>query len=333
MSVRTWGIKLGSCGAYAKWCRERQSPIVGIGWRDVDVASAASGNWEHFREVVAKYLCDSNQRKIGSAAGNIFRFIQLAQPGDFVWHYDPTDHNAYLAKIVSEPRRRELLPGDNDVDIWHYREVEFALGIPIDELHGDIVASLRFPKLTFWSMDWITPRTEEIWNHRTDAVRNQAAESLAKAYESLIGMVREHLRALNYKDWEQLTAEYVRAHGGLTRGPVGGSRKGIDIEAAFQRGLLPPSTIYFQVKREINHEIDWPQIESYMEIYGERADVGYVSAFGFSEKARHRAEEEGVVLLDDSDMAKFVLTHPLSDEQMRRKLGLPASLPGRMRIA
>lgn len=320
----TWGIKLGTGCKYGEWCRRQTPPIIGIGWEDIkDAQLDLTGDWEAFRKSISQiYPPDAKPREIGSAAGTLFRFIHTAKPDDYVWYYDPNDGKAYLNKILSHAKYRDFAFSDPDIDVWHIREVKLGPTIALDQLHGDIYSSLRYPKLTFWSMDWITQLTDEIWTDRAASKRVSDNADVRKTYDELLNLVEKRLRALTDKEWETLTAAFLVEQGGHIEGQVGGNREGIDVEAVFPRGLLPQSSVRFQVKKYTNRPVDWPEIDSYLK-YAEASDLGFVSAYGFTPEARREAEENGVILLDEKDMARFVLTQtqPLP-EALKRKLGL-----------
>lgn len=236
---RTWGIKLGSSCAFGTWCRKQIPPIVGIGWRQaVDVYKPENASWEGLRKYIEHTYPDDKStsnysRRIGASTGTIFRFVNEAKPNDFVWHYDTTDGHAYLAKIISAAKLRDQSISDDSIDIWHIREVELGPSIPLIHLHGDILASLRFPKQTFWNMDNVQEKTTTIWNNRfTDRPKIDSSD-IQNAYKELVRLMQKHLTALNYNDWEILTKEFVEKQGGKIRGRVGGNREGIDVEAVF----------------------------------------------------------------------------------------------------
>jgi hypothetical protein len=78
----------------------------------------------------------------------------------------------------------------------------------------------------------------------------------------------------------------------------------IDAEARFDRGELGEEVWRVQVKRLSNQAIDWPTIE---EDYAHAGDARfcYGFVFGFTEEARRRATDEGVLLLEAGDFTRF----------------------------
>jgi predicted Mrr-cat superfamily restriction endonuclease len=325
----TWGIKLGSGCVFGEWCRKQKPPVIGLGWPDINLEKALKGDLEGLKEDLRKAYPQDKPRQIGSSAGILFSFAYKAQPDDFVWHYDPNSGLAYLSKIKSAAKERDFALSEEAVDIWHVREVELGPSMPLGHLHGDIVASLRFPKLSFWSMNYIHQETERIWDSKS-ALGISPSETVAfkNAYVELTRLMQKRIRVLDYKDWEILIKEYLEKQGGKIIGLVGSNREGIDVEALFSRGLLPPSRVRVQVKRYTDMQVDWPEIEEYVNRYGEASDFVFVSAFGFTPEAKKKADEENVVLLDDKDMSRFLLANESASE-LDQKLGVRGVLSTR----
>lgn len=142
---RSWGIKLGSGGRCVPFCEQRN--IVGVGWSMVDPSVAAFASREDLKLHVTK-VCDfyETERKRGAATGQIFRFVQECQPGDYVLYYDPPKKHVVFARIVSGPLFRDF-DLDDRTDIFHYREVEYTREpVSILDLYGPLMGKLLGPE-------------------------------------------------------------------------------------------------------------------------------------------------------------------------------------------
>lgn len=104
-SGRVWGIKLGSGGAYVAFCERHQ--IVGLGWQMVDPKIVATGTreqvWSHVKAVCP---LNTDNRAVGKATGQLFRFGQECEEGDYVLYYNPGGKCVRICRVVSGPLHR-----------------------------------------------------------------------------------------------------------------------------------------------------------------------------------------------------------------------------------
>lgn len=327
MAERAWAIKLGSGGRCVPFCEEHR--IVGIGWKNVDPRVVVNGT----REEIYKNLTDrpeykNNESSFGQWTGSLYRFGQACAERDYVLYYDPGQKRVQICRVLSAPQYRNFdrqakdTTGD-DVDIWHYRKIEFATEpIPILDLYGAIKGKLLGPRGTFWELrdefSTIDQLTKGLLPHVLIASDPEIRETFAR----LRYLVVNRAEALNERDWEYVVADYFKAQGAqIDESAVGGSRGTIDVEAVFTHGEIPESVWRVQVKRLQNREVDWAAIEADLQYVGE-AQFCYVSVFGFTDEARRLAEERSVLLLQAEDFTSFLLSGKLR-ESVARKLLLP----------
>ncbi len=320
--ARAWAIKLGSAGRCVPFC-ERHG-IVGVGWRHVDaevLASADHGElWEHVRDQCAWYGGD--RRKIGVATGQLFRFARECREGDYIVYYDPPRKHVRIGRVASPIQFRdfELEPPDSEIDIWHFRRVELAPEpIPVLDFYGGLKGKLLGPRLSFWELHDAEAVAMLFHEGRVERVSDP---ELQQSYEALRDLLVLRSQSLTAEDWEWLVVDYLKAQGAyVDERKVGGSRAVIDVEASFDHGELGEELWRIQVKRYEGRQVGWEEVEADFRHAGE-ASFCYVSAFGFTDEARERADAEGVRLLEAGDFARFLLSAKMRP-RLREKLRLP----------
>lgn len=320
---QVWGIKLGSGGCCIPFC-ERHG-IVGVGWKTVDQKILTSATreqlWTHVKQVCTAWYQDD--RQVGKATGQLYRFGQECKVGDYVLYYDPAKKQVRICKVASGPRYRDFDLADA-TDIWHYRKVEYPIDpIPVLDFHGSLKGSLLGPRMSFWSMGPVFDKVDPMCRGQAPHQIGAPDPEVQSAYERLQDVVNRRLEILNDSDWELLVADYFKSQGAyVDESRVGGNRAVIDVEAYFDRGELGPDLWRVQVKRYQDCPVDWPEIEHGLRHAGD-AHFCFVSVYGFTEQARIRAEEEeNLTILKREDFGQFLLGGRLRPE-LRQKLRLP----------
>lgn len=328
MGQRAWAIKLGSGGRCVPFCEKHK--LVGIGWKNVAPKVVVSGTREEiYRDLEARPEYQDDQGSLGQWTGSLWRFGQACAKGDYVLYYDPGKKRVQICRVLSPPKYRnfDLQANDtlgNEVDIWHYRKIEFATDpIPILDLYGALKGKLLGPRGTFWELRDEFKTIDQLTKGLLPHVLIASDPEIREAFTKLRTLVVRRAEALNERDWEYLVADYFKAQGAqVDESAVGGSRGTIDVEAVFTHGEIPESVWRVQVKRLQNRQIDWNAIATDFEYVGE-AQFCYVSVFGFTDEARQIAEEKGVLLLQAEDFTSFLLSGKMR-ESVAKKLLLPA---------
>ncbi len=317
---RTWAIKLGSAGVCVPFCEKHK--IIGIGWKDVDPEKIKDKKYEDAWKYISGIpdLCNGDKRRIGSDTGNLNRFINECKVGDYVLYYDPPNKHVRICKVVSEALYRDFDNNNQNIDIWHYRKVEYpSKPISIIDFDGRLKGGVIGPQLSFWQLEG---RTEAVEENIIGKV-NQTDPEISQAFYNLRELLTKKSYILTDVDWEIVVANYFQAQGAQIRGKIGGNQPLIDVEARFSRGELGEEIWRGQVKYYRNNKVDWSEIEDYYTRVPGGNDVRffYVSVTGFTETARSNAYEHGIQLFEAEDFARFFLSGKL-DERLRRKLGL-----------
>jgi predicted Mrr-cat superfamily restriction endonuclease len=317
---RAWCIKLGSGGRCVPFCESHK--IVGLGWKWVDPKIVAAGSreqlWNHIHEA---NFYKGDRRKIGGAAGQMYRFGQECAAGDYVFYYDPPRKHVRICRVISGPLYRNF-DENQDIDIWHYRKVEYSVEpIPVLDFHGVLKGTLLGPRMSFWSMPGGTAVAESLISGV--APTSQFDKEYDETCKRLRDLLVKRSEALNHADWECLVADFLRSRGAdLGQQRIGGNRPIIDVEAQFDHGEFGQETWRVQVKCLRDRKVDWPEIEQDFKNVGE-ARFCYVSVFGFTELARENAEANDIVLLEAGDFAEFLISGKLR-QGLRQKLRLTA---------
>jgi predicted Mrr-cat superfamily restriction endonuclease len=297
--------------------------IVGVGWATIDARLVKSGTrdqlWSHVKQTWASY---TKNREIGGATGQLFRFGQECNEGDYVLYYDPPAKHVRICRIVSAPLYRAFNMEDK-TDIWHYRRVEYACApIPILDLHGSLKGSLLGPRMSFWEIDGAFQTVDLIACGKSPGFTAAPDPDLETAYHQLKDLVIRRAHALNDDDWEWLVVDYMKAQGAIVdERLVGGNRPIIDVEARFGHGEFGEEVWRLQVKRYQGRAVDWPEIEHDLRHVGD-ANFCYVSVFGFSDQARQKSDAEDIRLLEAGDFVLFLLGGKVRS-RLREKLQLP----------
>jgi predicted Mrr-cat superfamily restriction endonuclease len=290
----------------------------------VDASIAASESRETLRRHITK-VCDwyKTERERGGATGQLLRFAQECQPGDYVLYYVPAKKHVVFCRVTSGPLFRDFDLID-ETDVFHYRRVEYPRPpVPILDLYGPLKGQVLGPRMSFWE---IRPYevVHQIASSESPAIAAVADPELDTAYRSLRELLLKRAEALNEQDWEWLVVDYFKAQGAqVDERFVGGRQPIIDAEAVFDHGELGEETWRIQVKRYQGRKVDWPAIQNDLDHVGE-AWFCYVSVYGFTDEARTRADEEERVLLMEAEDFTLFLLGGKSRESIRQKLRIPA---------
>lgn len=320
-SPKTWAIKLGSVGVCVPFCEKHK--IVGIGWEMVDAKIIRGKSYEEIRKYISGIsgLFTDDKRRVGSDTGNIFRFTHECKIGDYILYYDPPKKHVRICRVTSEPLYRNFDPAQKDIDIWHYRKVEYPVApISILDFDGRLKGGLLGPRMSFWK---ISEDSEAVEENIKGNSSGKADQKISDAYNSLNELLINKSLLLTAEDWELVVADYLEAQGAHVRGKVGGNQPIIDVEATFNRGELGIEVWRGQVKYYRSQKVDWPEIERDFNVAGENVKFFFASVAGFTEEAISKASDEGIRLFEAGDFTKFFLSGKLN-ERLRRKLGLGA---------
>src|SRR5260370_8276463 len=247
MAERAWAIKLGSGGRCVPFCEEHS--IVGVGWKNVDSTAIVSGTREEiYNNLTVRPEYKDNEGGFGQWTGSLYRFGQACAEGDYVLYYDPGQKRVQICRVLSGPEYRKFdleakdTTGD-DVDIWHYRKIEFATEpIPVLDLYGALKGKLLGPRGTFWELHDEFSTIDQLTKGLLPHVLIASDPEIRETFTRLRSLVVNRAEALNERDWEFLVADYFKAQGAqVDDSAVVGSRGPIDSQPAFSHADIPQS--------------------------------------------------------------------------------------------
>lgn len=308
---RAWAIKLGSGGICIPFCEKKG--IVGVGWEEVDLGVASSGDKDALRaNLRATSYYKNNEAAVGRACGSLYRFCVECKIGDYILYYDPSGKKVRIAQVESEAKRRDFDLNDK-TDIWIYREVSYpdavVSGIPIVSFDGTLKGSLLGPRGTFWSISF--DRVDMIAQGKRPNFKGATIEDMETTQSKLWELVKVRSSILNDSDWETLAADYFRELGAHV-GNVGGSQAVQDFEAIFCKGSQLEQKWRVQVKRYQDRVATWSEIQNFIDkVDSETTNLCFVSVFGFEPEALQKADmKDGpmIKLLTLEDFYQFIVS-------------------------
>ncbi len=294
LGQRAWAIKLGSGGSSIDFCEKHQ--IIGIGWVGV------------------------------SSTGQIFRFVEECAIGDYVIYYDPRRKRVRICRVLSEALYRDfdLSEPEVNVDIWHYRRVEYPVPpIPIADFFGGLKGRLLDARMFFWELPGAYQTIEQIARSRIPRITAGDLDMI-QAYATLRDLLVTRAEALSEQDWQCVVVDYLRAQGAtVDEQKLSDNHTRSDIDARFDHGEFGSELWRVRVRRYEGQKMDWLEIQEDLSFSGDNRFC-FVSVFGFTEQARQLAARRGVRLMQAADFALFFLTGRVR-ENIRQKLGLPVA--------
>lgn len=98
--MKIWIVKAGSQGVAGEKFYEKD--VVAIGWNTIG-DFPTSGSWEEFREEVRnKFAPGASNGQVGSAAGQLWSFIRVMEPGDYVITPITLSREVLVGKVTGE---------------------------------------------------------------------------------------------------------------------------------------------------------------------------------------------------------------------------------------
>ena len=130
--MTTWLVKAGTQGVVAdKFLAKKK---IAVSWFDVG-DFPIEGDWPTFRSEVKKRLpAEYSEQKVGAAAGQLWAFARVMQPGDYVISPITYLREVYVGRIIGDYK----FDATFDVDYQRTREVEWFNPVPWDSISDDL---------------------------------------------------------------------------------------------------------------------------------------------------------------------------------------------------
>lgn len=322
--MTAWMIRAGRGGTRAaEWL---EAGKVGIGW-DFGGADISALTRDEMKAAYAGANGETSGSKVGSAAGQAYRFAHDMAEGATVVMYDPSTR-LYHAGEVAGPcvaaagegvtyeravRWRNEAPRD-----WLSAASRNSLGsiMTIFQVGPDVMADLA----RAWAQGAATTGADDA----PEEDGGEVDEARYATFDDGIERIKDRVLALGWDEMEELTAGLLRSMGYHARVMPTGPDGGRDVIASPDALGLESPHIVAEVKHR-RGAMGAPAIRSF--IGGLRAaDRGlYVSTGGFTREARYEADRSNVPvrLLDlDGFVRLYVESYERADENVRTLLPL-----------
>jgi len=324
--MTTWLVKAGAqARAFAKF---RENSKVAVGWNSVGPFET-SGEWEGFREEVKRHLPDDySAQRVGSAAGQLWSFIKVMKPGDFVITPSAPTQEVLVGKVVGEYK----FEPDFDQFLPRTRAMRWFSVLPWNSIPPNARTSFSaWQTIVRPGADFSSIINAAESPSQAETILKRVSESEARSrseIENLSGKaqkaVREKLKQLNDRDFQRLVGAIFEADGYtvIENSAGAGSDGGIDIILS-RDSLGAGERIIVQVKHQME-KVGRPKFQELLGTLKPNEFGLMVAPYGFTSTAwgywrenrdkllRPMEEEDLFKMLEDhyeklSDAAKVLL--------------------------
>ncbi len=301
-----WMVRAGNDNELADIVQEEN--LVAIGWTqlgDVSDLKTREDIKQHYQDI---YPEDSS-RRVGANVGQVYRFAQGIQEGDYVLTYIKSSREILIGLVKSS---YEYL---DDAYLDHYphvRRVQWFKKVSRDDFGPQARKNLGRPPTVFNLDDYLdqihslATGEEPVISEENDEDSSFVDEVKAQADELIADLI-SHLDPYDFQD---LVAALLRAMGFRAVSSDPGPDRGVDIVAH-------PDPLGFErprIKAQVKHRRDsagGPEMRSFIGTLRSGENGLYVSTGGFTRGAEDAARSTGkpVTLLDRDDFIQLLLEH------------------------
>lgn len=286
-----------------------------IGWSEAKNLISENHDWQSFRQIIHNtyHRNDTNFKKSGIGAGNMWRFIREMNVGDYI--IIPHGSEFYIAEIKSEPF---YLENKVNEDTAYRRDVTWLnekKSIPRRIAKIALQSRMKSQQTCAYAQDLIGEIEEIINDLKSDKKHTFNSDLRGKLVETTLNEIRTG-RIDNF-DFERLIQKVLYALGAHEVKIIPRNQdKGADLIAEFEIAKTFKYTLAVQAK----HYQPYPpisvepinQLKVGMEV--EDANLGWVVTSGvFSQEAidysKFLYDEEGleIQLIDGESLASFII--------------------------
>lgn len=292
-----WMVRAGKGSRYIDEFREQD--FVAIGFTELPRYSADIER-DELKQMYAEAVPLASRGQVASQVGQVIRFLQELQIGEWMTTYDADRREYLLGEIESAPEWRETIEG-----LTWYRSVSWSHHVSRDALSRPTRNSLGAISTLFQlsgdpareifrgAVPLDTPLdevTEPLPPEEPEEVEVLEMDILARAEE----LIEDQLVRLPWEQMQELVAGILRAMGYQTEVAGRGPDRGIDIFASPDGLGLEEPRIFVEVKHRRNTVIGGPEIRSFLGGRQPGDRCLYVSTGGFSKDAQYEAERANV---------------------------------------
>lgn len=300
---RMWMVRAGEEAYLIEDFISRE--VVSMGWNDVGSIESYDTKDDLKEEITKKYP-RYKVGKVRTTAGQLYKFANEIQKGDYVVSYNPDERIYHIGEVISEYQYKE-----SDYDHYHILEVQWEKTKDRDELSTSSKNTLGAISTIF---EIKNPTKQELLNKKSNDSNNTENDD-EEEYESIKENVEEQARefikdkvlSLDWEEMQELVAGILRGMGYKTRISPKGPDRGRDIIASPDGlGLEEPRIIV-----EVKHRSGSMGADKIRSFTGglRTGDKGlYVSTGGFSKEAKYEAERSNipVTLIDSDELVRLI---------------------------
>ncbi|ALP54799.1 restriction endonuclease [Candidatus Tenderia electrophaga] len=306
-----WMVRAGRGAEYVDYFIDNR--VVAIGWNAVGEINPGASR-DEISAILRENRPNMPNGRVAISSGQIYRFLNEINIGDYVVTYDPSRRIYHIGEITSAPRyspsQLEELPRIRDVK-W------------MGEVQRDNITTAT--RNTLGAISTLFLLSQEACEEMLSRLKGEQfapavqAEEEAEETEALAQdlraksreFIKDNISRLDWAEMQELVAGLLRAMGYKTRISPSGPDRGKDIVASPDGFGFESPRIVVEVKHRPNTAMGSQEIRSFLGGRHQEDKGLYVSTGGFSKDARYEAERAAIplVLLDLDDLVKEILRH------------------------
>lgn len=303
-----WGIHAGRTGeAHTLFMTDK---VVALGWNAMPDLAMLPADREAYKAAMTEAYPTMTPGAVPGSAGQLYRFVNEMQVGDFVVYPSRFDRRIHLARVkgtyfhVPSPQH----------DYAHRREVTWLKDVPRTAFSQgalyEIGSAMSFFQVRNYAEEFLAiveGREPLVGPEEEDATVGIVAEEIESTTRDFI--IKQLSKELKGHPFTHFVANVLRAMGFRTRVSPEGPDRGIDIVAHRDELGLEPPIIKVQVKSG-GGNVGEPEVS---QLFGkvEKGEYGlFVTLATFTPAARHfAAAKANLRLIDGNELVDVTLDH------------------------
>ena len=301
-----WMVRAGNDNELAEIVQEEN--VVAIGWENMGDVSDLETR-EDFKDRYREANPDASRWRVSINGGQIYRFTQEIQEGDYVLTYMKASREVLIG-LIEGPY--EYLD-EGYLDHYHHvRRVQWLKKVSRDDF-GPRARNSMGSSLTVFNLDDYLDQIHSLATGEEPDVSEEEEETppffeeVKAQADELIADLISHLDPYDFQD---LVAALLRAMGFRAISSLPGRDRGVDIVAH-------PDALGFErprIKAQVKHRKDsagGPEMRSFIATLRNGENGLYVSTGGFTRDAEveARGAREPVTLIDRDAFIQLFLEH------------------------
>jgi restriction system protein len=310
-----WGIHAGKTGDAHRLFLSLG--YIALGWHQIDDLTRLAPNRDAFKAAVSAAYPYYKPGAIPVAAGQLFRFVHVARPGDLVVYRSKQDKLIRLGQITGDYRFNPALePG-----YPHLRPAEWLAEVrPNAVTQGalyEIGSAMSFFQVRNYAEEWLQHLEPKTWLAADDidhTVEPEDDPTVAYVAESIEENTRDFIikqfeTELKGHPFARFVAHLLQTMGYQTRVSPEGADGGVDIVAHRDELGFEPPIIKVQVKSGSGN-VGQPEVSSLLGALSAGENGLVITLSSYTTQARTFARNKGNLrLIDGDDLVDLTLRH------------------------